>query len=166
MYEITTDDRLVAAFAPFALYGPGAGVSSVVPRMDVGAPRTLTATALGDAAVAVDATLVFASPAALANVVRTAAALTEAHHAAFANVRLLLSAGAPVRPALLRAAAELFPRASVHTPYGMTECLPVSTISLSEIEEASGGDGVCVGRPAAGVDVARAPAGWARATRG
>jgi acyl-CoA synthetase (AMP-forming)/AMP-acid ligase II len=121
--------------------------------MDVAAPATLTATALGDAAVVVDATLVFASPAALANVVRTAAGLTEPHRAAFAKVRTVMSAGAPVRPSLLRAALELFPNATAHTPYGMTECLPVASISLAEIDAATGGDGVCVGRPLDEVDV-------------
>jgi acyl-coenzyme A synthetase/AMP-(fatty) acid ligase len=153
LYDITTDDRLVAAFAPFALYGPAMGISSIVPDMDVAAPGTLTAVALGDAARAIDATLVFASPAALANVVRTADELTDLHRAAFARVRILLSAGAPVRPSLLRAAAALFPGATAHTPYGMTECLPVASIGLDEIEGASGGDGVCVGFPLAGVDV-------------
>ena len=70
LYGITTDDRLVAAFAPFALYGPLLGIPSVVPDMDVAAPATLSATALGDAVERIGATLVFASPAALANVVQ------------------------------------------------------------------------------------------------
>jgi acyl-coenzyme A synthetase/AMP-(fatty) acid ligase/pimeloyl-ACP methyl ester carboxylesterase len=159
LYDITLDDRLVAAFAPFALYGPLLGIPSVVPDMDVAAPGTLRAGALGDAVVRVDATLVFASPAALANVVRTAGELTPAHRAAFEGVRLLLSAGAPVRPALLSAAAALFPNAVACTPYGMTECLPVASINLAEIATASGGDGVCVGRPVTGVDVRIRPFG-------
>lgn len=153
LFGITTADRLVAAFAPFALYGPAMGLSSVVPDMDVAAPGSLTAAALGDAAVAADATMVFASPAALANVVRTADGLSAEHRVAFDKVRIVLSAGAPVRPSLLRAAADLFPNASAHTPYGMTECLPVASISLDEIEAATGGDGVCVGSPLAEVDV-------------
>ncbi len=153
LFDITTDDRLVAAFAPFALFGPAMGLSSVVPAMDIAAPGTLTADALGDAAVAADATMVFASPAALANVVRTADRLSDEHRAAFDKVRIVLSAGAPVRPSLLRAAADLFPNATAHTPYGMTECLPVASISLDEIEVAVGGDGVCVGFPLAAVDV-------------
>lgn len=153
LYDITTDDRLVAAFAPFALYGPAIGISSIVPDMDVAAPGTLTAVSLGDAVVAVDATMVFASPAALANVVRTASGLTAEHRTAFADVRLLLSAGAPVRPSLLGDAAALFPNAVARTPYGMTECLPVADIDLAAIRSSSGGDGVCVGRPVPGVDV-------------
>ena len=46
--------------------------------MDVTAPGTLTAAALADAVAAVDATVVFASPAALRNVVATAAGLAPA----------------------------------------------------------------------------------------
>lgn len=157
LYDITHDDRLVAAFAPFALYGPAIGISSIVPDMDVAAPGTLTASALGDAAAAIDATMVFASPAALANVVRTADGLTDEHRRAFGRVRLLLSAGAPVRASLLRAATELFPNAVARTPYGMTECLPVADIDLATIDavstDAGTGDGVCVGYPIPGVDV-------------
>ena len=161
LYGITADDRLAAAFAPFALYGPALGIASIVPEMDVAAPGTLTATALGDAAVAVDATIVFASPAALVNVVATAADLTDAHRSVFDQVRLVLSAGAPVRSSLLAQVAELFPNAAVRTPYGMTECLPVADISLAELDELAAdghhGDGVCVGHPVAGVEVAIRP---------
>ncbi len=162
LYDITSDDRLVAAFAPFALYGPLLGIPSVVPDMDVAAPGTLTAAALGDAVQRVNATLVFASPAALANVVRTADQLTAAHRAAFDDVRLVLSAGAPVRPTLLRAARDLFPSSEACTPYGMTECLPVANISLEEIEHLAAtvteqGDGVCVGAPLPTVDVGIRP---------
>ncbi len=153
LYQISSDDRLVAAFAPFALYGPAMGVSSVVPDMDVTAPGTLDATVLGAAAVAIDATLVFASPAALVNVVKTAGDLTADQHRSFEKIRLLLSAGAPVRLSLLQSVSRLFPNASIHTPYGMTEALPVADISLLEIEEASGGDGVCVGLPLPMIDV-------------
>ncbi len=49
------------------------------------------------------------------------------------------------------------PSAEAHTPYGMTEALPVADISLDQIDEATGGDGVCVGRPLPGVDVMLAP---------
>jgi olefin beta-lactone synthetase len=35
----------------------------------------------------------------------------------------------------------------------MTECLPVADIDLASIEAATGGDGVCVGRPLPAVDV-------------
>ena len=148
LYSITPDDRLVAAFAPFALYGPTLGVTSIVPDMDVTKPGTLSAAALADAVKLIQATLVFASPAALVNIVATRKALSESQLAACAKVRLGLSAGAPVRAALLNAARQVFVNASFHTPYGMTEVLPLASISLDELQviEASTA-GVCVGYP-------------------
>ena len=71
-YGIGDDDRLVAAFAPFALYGPTLGVPTALADADVTKPGELTADALDAACRAIRATMVFASPAALANVVRTA----------------------------------------------------------------------------------------------
>jgi acyl-CoA synthetase (AMP-forming)/AMP-acid ligase II len=46
----------------------------------------------------------------------------------------------------------LYRDASVHTPYGATECLPVSSISAAQlddrlVERIESGDGVCVGHP-------------------
>ena len=156
-YGLTRGDTLVAAFAPFALYGPALGVGAVVPDMDVTAPGTLTAAALADAVGATEATVVFAAPAALRNVVATAGSLAAGQRAALARVRLVMSAGAPVPAALLRQVAEVLPAAELHTPYGMTEVLPVSDISLPEIEAAGPGDGVCVGRPRPGVAVRLSP---------
>lgn len=153
-YDITADDRLVAAFAPFALYGPALGIGAAVPDMDVTSPGTLTASALADAVAAVDATIVFASPAALGNIVATQADLTGSQRAALGHVRLVMSAGAPVPATLLRAVQLLVPHAELHTPYGMTEALPVADISLADVDAAGPGNGVCVGRPLPGVDVA------------
>ncbi len=156
-YDITPDDRLVAAFAPFALYGPMLGITSVVPDMDVSAPSSLDARSLAQAIEAIDATMVFASPAALENIVRTATGLSAGQRESASKVRVLLSAGAPVRASLLRDMGDVLPNAVAHTPYGMTECLPVASISLPEIEAAGTADGVCVGYPLPGVDVEIVP---------
>ncbi|MGB6005851.1 MAG: alpha/beta fold hydrolase, partial [Ornithinimicrobium sp.] len=126
-FDLHSGERLVAAFAPFALYGPPLGLACAVPDMDVTAPHTLTATALARAIAAVDATAVFASPAALRNVVATSAALIPADRAALAVPRLVMSAGAPVPTELLQQVKALMPAAATHTPYGMTEVLPVAT---------------------------------------
>ena len=161
-YGISDDDRLVAAFAPFALYGPALGVPIALADGDVTKPGELTARALDDACAALSATMVFASPAALANVVRTAPEAGST--AGIGAVRLVFSAGAPVPSEILRAVARLAPKASLHTPYGMTEVLPVADIDLDGIdaaeaaERAAGGTGgVCVGRPVSGCEVEIAP---------
>ncbi|NUU27713.1 alpha/beta fold hydrolase [Curtobacterium albidum] len=168
-YDVGVGTGLVAGFAPFALLGPALGARSVAPDMDVTAPRTLTARAVADAVAAVDATVVFLSPAALANVVATAGALTDADRTVLAGVRLFLSAGAPVSAALLEAAARLMPNASAHTPYGMTEGLLMTDVDLDGVRGAAAGSGsggtggsgaasgICVGVPAPGVRVRIAP---------
>lgn len=162
LYGISAADRLVAAFAPFALYGPALGITSTIPDVDVTKPGTLTARALANAVGSVRGTIVFASPAALANVNRTAPVDGDGR---LARVRLVLSAGAPVPVATLRATALLCPSAALHTPYGMTECLPVADIGLDDIEavSAAAGEaahGVCVGNPVHGVSVTVAPLGF------
>ena len=53
----------------------------------------------------------------------------------------------------------------MHTPYGMTEGLPLTDISLAEIEAAGDGDGVCVGRPLAGVELRIGPSRRGRGSR-
>lgn len=164
-FGIHAGDRLVAGFAPFALLGPALGAVSVTPAMDVTAPRTLTARALAEAASAIDATVVFASPAALRNVLATRGGLPAEGARALERVELLLSAGAPVPEPLLAEVQRLLPKASLHTPYGMTEALPVTDISLEQIQAAGAdagtvpgaGNGVCVGLPVHGARLALVP---------
>ncbi|WP_157487901.1 MULTISPECIES: alpha/beta fold hydrolase [unclassified Leifsonia] len=167
-YDVGVGTGLVAGFAPFALLGPALGARSVTPDMDVTSPRTLTARAVADAAAESDATVVFLSPAAIANVVATADQLSAEQRAALARVRTFLSAGAPVSESLLTAASELMPNADPHTPYGMTEGLLMADISLDGIRSStaslvtdSGADaargGVPVGRPTATTRVRIAP---------
>lgn len=164
---------LVAAFAPFALLAPAMGAASVTPDMDVTKPRTLTARALADAAGAIEATSVFASPAAIVNILATQGELSEHQREALGNVKLMLSAGAPLPPTLLEDLQDLLPNAVLHTPYGMTECLPLTDVDLPTIREASvdsqpqdpdaglhgsprlegAGGGVCVGTPVPGATI-------------
>lgn len=171
-YGFAPGSGLVAGFAPFALLGPALGATSVTPTMDVTRPKTLTASALASAAAAIDATVVFASPAALVNVVATADELNAEQRAALAKVQTVLSAGAPIPVPLLEALSALVPNASLHTPYGMTEGLPVTDVSFEMIRQAiaegtpnAAGevldpfarDGVCVGFAVYGAAVAIAP---------
>jgi acyl-coenzyme A synthetase/AMP-(fatty) acid ligase len=156
-YSITADDRLVAAFAPFALYGPALGIPTALPNCDVTKPAELTAAALDEACARVGATLAFASPSALANVVATS---DGSSLAGLGALRVVFSAGAPVPSETLHAVARLAPSATLHTPYGMTEVLPVADVELGEIVAAEVADpagGVCVGRPVAGAQVRIVP---------
>ena len=142
-------DRLVAAFAPFALYGPALGIASAVPDMDVTTPGTLTARALAEAVAAVDASLVFGAPAGAAQ------------HRAHGTLPSTRPSGRAVRasgcccrrahrcPArLLRAASDLLGGCEAHTPYGMTEALPVADVDARRARtRPRRGNGILVGHP-------------------
>lgn len=156
---IEPGSSLLAGFAPFALLGPALGATSVSPDMDVTKPATLTARGLVEAAEAGQSTVLFASPAALRNVVATAGELDDAAHAVLARIRLVLSAGAPVPPSLMRQVTALVPNAEVHSPYGMTEGLLLTDIDADTVQELVDAPdaGVCVGTPIETVEVAIAP---------
>ena len=153
---VTPDDRLVAAFAPFALYGPALGIGAAVPRDGRHQPGTLTAAALADAAAR-------SRPPGL----RLAGRLTQrGRHRERADRQRTRprssGSGWCSRPGRRCGAAaaprrDVLPHAELHTPYGMTEALPVTDISLPELEEAGSGNGVCVGRPLPGVRIRISP---------
>lgn len=114
-----------------------------------GNATTLTAAAVAAAVRESDGKIVFLSPAAILNVVATADALTPDDRATLAGVRTFLSTGAPIGRRLLESAADLMPAATPHTPYGMTECLLVTDITLAGVREVADAPdaGVCVGAP-------------------
>jgi acyl-coenzyme A synthetase/AMP-(fatty) acid ligase/pimeloyl-ACP methyl ester carboxylesterase len=148
-FEVTADTGLVTGFAPFALLGPALGTGSVTPDMDVSSPRTLTAKAVAAAVRASGAGMVFLSPAAILNVVGTAGGLTPDDRSELERVHTFLSTGAPIGAELLASVGSLMPNATPHSPYGMTECLLVTDITLDGIRSAAGdaNTGVCVGTP-------------------
>ena len=114
----------------FALAGPAIGATSVSPDMSVTRPATLTATAVAEAAEAGHASILFASPAALRNVVATADRLSADQRFVLGRIDLVLSAGAPVHPQLMAQVARISPAAEIHSPYGMTEALLLADIDV------------------------------------
>ena len=102
LYGVTPSDRLVAAFAPFALYGPAMGIASAVPDMDVTKPATLDAARLADA-VRGGRMPRWSGPRRprCATSWRRGARSTTSSAPTSRSVRLLMSAGAPVPARLL-----------------------------------------------------------------
>lgn len=156
-YSFTASDVLVAAFAPWAVLGPLLGISSVIPQMDASRPGTLTAEALARAMEQAGGTVMWMSPAALRSVLsgaRPGSPQRQRLQAAGARLRLLLIAGAPVSRRLLRDAMDLWPTTDVRTPYGMTEILPATDVSATEVLAEPADLGVLVGRALPGVEIA------------
>ncbi|HEY2222271.1 fatty acid CoA ligase family protein [Actinomycetospora sp.] len=149
LYGLGPGDVSLATFPPFALFGPALGMTTVVPRMDPTRPAKVVPSRLVHAAQRSGATVMFGSPALLDRLGRGAPAGTR-----IPWLRQIISAGAPVpRETQRRVLALLGPGAQVHTPYGATEALPVASIGSDELL-ALPDDGICVGRPVPGVDVA------------
>ena len=102
---------------------------------------------ISDACAAIDATIVFAAPAALEGVLRSQENLSLEGRQALGALRLVLSAGAPVPQPVLEDVGRLAPAAELHTPYGMTEVLSVADVDLATLVAVGPGNGVCVGHP-------------------
>lgn len=160
-YQLGQQDVIVAAFAPWAVFGPALGVGSVLPQMDLSKPSSLGYAQLNSAIKYAGGTLLWASPAALRNVLRTApntvASRSGSGQDSDSSIRLILSAGAPVSKAMLAEVSRLFPSAELRTPYGMTEALPLTDISLDQLLASDEDMGVAVGAPLSGVDIQIAP---------
>ncbi|WP_329154036.1 fatty acid CoA ligase family protein [Streptomyces sp. NBC_01456] len=97
----------------------------------------------------------FASPALL----RVLGEHLRQHPTALPELRCVVSGGAPVPAELVALLRDVLDDAAeIHTTYGATEALPISSLESAELlgetaARAARGDGTCVGRPVPGVDV-------------
>jgi olefin beta-lactone synthetase len=123
-------------------------VTTVLPEMDFSRPAAADPEKLLAAANDWKASQAFASPA----VWRVLSAYCLKTGKKIPSLRQVFSCGAPVPVKVIHAtlacAAE---NAKMHTPYGATECLPVSTIEAAEVlgetaARTAQGAGICVGR--------------------
>ncbi len=154
-YGIEPGEVDLPTFPPFSLFDPALGMTTVVPDMDASRPASVDPTMLVETIDRFGVTNMFGSPAVLDKLGR----YTAERGIRLPSLRRVLSAGAPVAPAILdRFTQALSPGVQVFTPYGATESLPVASIGSDEIlrETRTGtdrGEGICVGRPVGGVSV-------------
>ncbi|MBN8742241.1 MAG: peptide synthase [Lysobacterales bacterium 69-70] len=138
-------------FPPFALFDPALGSTSVIPDMDPTRPASADPRKLVAAIERYGVDMLFGSPALLDTLSRHC----ERHGVRLPTLRRVISAGAPVAPAILaRLKPWLDPAAEIYTPYGATECLPLAVIESAELlgdtrAQTERGAGTCVGRPLA-----------------
>lgn len=150
------NDIDLAAFPLFALFDVVLGMTAVIPDMDPTKPAEVNPVNIVDAVTQHSCTSMYASPALLDRV----AHYCQRQGIRLSSVRRIITAGAPIRPALLAEIHEMLPEgARIHTPYGATEVLPVSDIDSAEIltktrKISEAGGGTCVGRPLEGMEVA------------
>jgi acyl-CoA synthetase (AMP-forming)/AMP-acid ligase II len=138
----------------FALFNPALGMTTIVPEMNPSRPASCNPARLVQAIKQNSVTNSFGSPA-LWNLV---ARHCEETGQSLPSLKRVLAAGAPVHPALLRRLKKLLPNGTAHIPYGATEALPVSSISLEEVlgetwTLTEQGHGSCIGNLFPGVEV-------------
>jgi len=138
----------------FALFNPALGMCTVVPDMNPSRPATVDPEQIVRAIRQNAVTNSFGSPALWTKIAR----YCEREEITLPSIRRILMAGAPVPPALMAQMRSIIPNGEIHTPYGATEALPVSSISATEVLEQTAvrtqkGEGTCVGGPLPEVSV-------------
>ena len=148
-FNIEPGEVSLPTFPPFALFDPALGMTTVVPEMDPTRPAEADPEKLIRAINQFKVTNIFGSPALLDTLSRYCVE----NKIRLESVTRVISAGAAVPLRTIRRMQDsLYQDAEIHTPYGATECLPVSNISASQIDDKmvdriESGDGVCVGKP-------------------
>jgi olefin beta-lactone synthetase len=132
----------------FALFNPALGMTSVIPEIDPRHPAKADPAKIVQAILQEKVTNSFGSP----TLWRKVADHCAARRITLPSLRRVLCAGAPVPADLWESSRPMLPNGMLHSPYGATEALPVSTVSAREIERDSV-DGACVGRAAEGIEV-------------
>ncbi|MGB0715889.1 MAG: fatty acid CoA ligase family protein [Phycisphaerae bacterium] len=161
-YGIAPGEMDLPAFPLFALFNPAMGVTSVIPDMDASRPAKVNPARIVEAIQDHSVTSTFGSPALWKRV----AAYCVERGIKLPSVRRILIAGAPVPAVVIeRLRSVIGDDGDIHTPYGATESLPVSSISGSELfgvpsdldaspaTLARSGKGTCVGFPLPGIDL-------------
>lgn len=154
-YGIGCTDIDQPAFPLFALFSAALGACSIIPDMDSTQPAKVNPKKFVSSIKKYNVSYSFGSPA-IWNVVSKYCIEKKI---VLENISKVLMAGAPVPYDLLQRVVEILPEnASIFTPYGATESLPIASINGSEIladtwVESVKGKGTCVGRALPGLDI-------------
>lgn len=154
-YDFQPGEVDLAAFPLFSLFDCAFGMTSLIPDLDPSRPGDCDPERVVAAIREHGASSAFGSPA----IWRRVAPWCLARGITLPSLKRVLVAGAPVAPDLLDQVRRVIaPDGDVHTPYGATEALPVSTIAGREVALETAalsrtGAGTCVGRPLGTVEV-------------
>ncbi len=156
VYGIEPGEIDVACLPVFALFSPALGMTCVFPELNPSKPATCDPAKIVGAIQASGATTTFGSPA----IWRRVVPYCIEQEIKLPSLKRVLIAGAPVPMSLIEGFHQVLASYSdVHTPYGATECLPVSSACGRDLvapkirERVETGSGTCVGKPAAGIDL-------------
>ncbi|MDR0351973.1 MAG: AMP-binding protein [Opitutaceae bacterium] len=128
-YAIEPGETDLSMLPVFALFAPALGMTTIVPELDPRRPSALDPVKIIQAIRQENVTNSFGSP----TLWNKLAGHCIQKKITLPSLRRVLCAGAPVPAALWEKARKILPSGNLHSPYGATECLPVSTINSDEI---------------------------------
>jgi len=113
----------------FALFNPALGMTTVVPEIDPSKPAAVDPAKIVQAIQQERVTNSFGSPTLWGKI----ADHCLARDITLPSMKRVLCAGAPVPSTLWEKSKRLLSNGQLHSPYGATESLPISTVSASDI---------------------------------
>jgi acyl-CoA synthetase (AMP-forming)/AMP-acid ligase II/pimeloyl-ACP methyl ester carboxylesterase len=149
LFAMRPGDAFTTSFGPFMLLAPSLQMACVRPDFPVDHPSALGFDELAAATARARVTVAWLSPASARQILATA-------HRRTVPIGLVLLAGAPIPPDLV-AGMRGVTGGDVRTPYGMTECLPVTDGTDPEATGPLGGNST--GRPMPGCSLVVSPLG-------
>lgn len=153
-YQIAEGEIDLPMLPIFALFNPALGMTTVVPEINPSKPATVEPAKIVQAIKQCGVTNSFGSPVLWKKI----GAYCRERNETLPSLKRILMAGASVPPSLMEQFRKILVNGHVHSPYGATEVLPVSSISDVEVLVETAdltvkGKGTCVGRPLPGVKV-------------
>lgn len=153
-FDLNPMDIDIPCFPLFSFFTLAMGMTSVIPDMDASRPIKVRPERLYKNIIDTKATFLAGSPA----IWKILADYCLENELTMDSVKYLVMFGAPVRIDLHKKLKKILPNGTSYTPYGATECLPVSNISGQELiksheDQILNGAGTCIGKPLAGVKV-------------
>ena len=128
-YSIEPGEIDLPMLPVFALFNPALGMTTIVPEIDPSHPAKVDPAKIVQAIQQEQVTNSFGSPTLWGKIADHCLANT----ITLPSLRRVLCAGAPVPAALWEKSRRFLPNGKLHSPYGATEALPVSSISSDQI---------------------------------
>lgn len=154
MFSLDRHDKDLAGFPLFSMLTMAIGVSSYIPDMNPSRPATANPRKLVQNIIDHGITTVNGSPAIWEKV----ALYCREKQIQLPSVRSVMMYGAPVRDHIHELFKEVIPNGKTYSPYGATECLPISCMSGDEFLQTMNqydykSLGICVGQVLDGLEV-------------
>lgn len=152
-YRIEPGTLDLPLLAIFILFNPVLGSVSILPEIDASQPAQLKPERIVQAILDNGVQTSFGSPALWMKL----ADYCISKHITLPSLKRILIAGTAPSPGLLRKLKSILPKGEVHTPYGATEGLPITSIDGRTVLETEPSKavfaGTCLGKPVEGVGI-------------